>query len=106
MSNVSEPVLAAQTGRLQNDDDQLSVVLTRAQVVKQIEARLSDVIDDEALAAWAFDRFYAEEMGSIDFEPEAEPAIADALDELMFGDDPSFRLDERELQNLVARLSV
>jgi hypothetical protein len=106
MSNVSEPILTAETRRQQNDEDHLSVMLTRTQVVEKIQARLSGVIDDEALAAWAFDRFYAEEMGAIDFEPEGEPAIADALDELMFGDDPSFRLDERELQNLVARLNV
>ena len=79
-------------------------VLRRTAVARQIEARLAGLLDDATLAAWAFDRFYAEELGSEAFESGAEEAIADALDALMFDDDPSFRLDEAELRGLLARL--
>jgi hypothetical protein len=78
--------------------------LTPAAVVEQIEARLAGRLNDAALAAWAFDRFYAEELGEEEFAADAGQAIADALDALMFGDDPSFRLDEEELQALAAQL--
>ena len=79
-------------------------MLTRAAVIAQIEARLAGRLDDAALAAWAFDRFYAEELGTEHYESGAEPAIADALDALMFDDDPGFRLEEGELRALVAQL--
>ncbi|MFL5806689.1 MAG: hypothetical protein ACJ8CR_33795 [Roseiflexaceae bacterium] len=79
-------------------------VLTRAAVIAQIEARLAGRLDDAALATWAFDRFYAEELGTEHYESDAGPVIADALDALMFDDDPGFRLDEEELRALVAQL--
>ncbi len=81
-------------------------VLTSAAVIEQIEARLAGRLGDMALAAWAFDRFYAEELGEEEFAAGAEQAIADALDALMFGDDPSFRLNEEELRALVAQLRM
>ena len=77
---------------------------TRASIAARIEARLSGQITDAALAAWAFDRFYAEELGSEAYEIGAEATIADVLDALMFADDPGFRLDEEELRGLVAQL--
>jgi hypothetical protein len=79
--------------------------ITRAAVIAQVEQRLSGQLSDAALAAWAFDRFYAAELGQEQYEAGAEAAIDDALDTLMFDDDPSFRLDEEELRNLIARLS-
>ena len=79
-------------------------LITRVALVARIEARLSGQITDSALAAWAFDRFYAEELGEETYEPGAEPAIADALDALMFSDDPGFQLDEEELRALIAQL--
>ena len=81
-------------------------ITTRAMVVAQIEARLSSQFTDTALAAWAFDRFYAEELGSEAYEAGAESVITDVLDALMFGDDPGFRLDEEELRALVAQLGT
>lgn len=84
--------------------DDRPAVLTRAALIERIEARMEGRLSDAALAAWAFDRFYAEEMGEEMYEPGAESAIADALDALMFGDDPGFRLDEEELRALVAQL--
>ena len=80
-------------------------VLTRTAVARQIEARLAGRLDDAALAAWAFDRFYAEELGAKAYEAGAERVIAAALDVLMFGDDPGFQLGEAELRALFARLS-
>ncbi|HJZ46677.1 MAG TPA: hypothetical protein VKE41_05910 [Roseiflexaceae bacterium] len=79
---------------------------TRAAIVAQIEARLAGQLSDTALAAWAFDRFYAEELGSEAYEAGSEEAVADALDALMFGDDPGFRLDEEELRALAAQLGT
>ncbi|MEO7912237.1 MAG: hypothetical protein ABIV47_21545 [Roseiflexaceae bacterium] len=81
-------------------------ITTRATIVKRIEARLAGQLTDTALAAWAFERFYAEELRSEAYEAGAEVAITDVLDALMFGDDPGFRLDEEELRALIAQLST
>ena len=83
-----------------------SAIITRVAVIGQLEARLSGTIDDAALAAWAFDRFYAAELGDEQLEPGAAASITDALDALMFGDDPSFRLDQEELRGLIAQLGT
>ena len=79
-------------------------ITTRAAIVARIEAHASGQLSDTALAAWAFDRFYAEESGNEAYEAGAEAAITDVLDALMFGDQPGFRLDEEELRALVAQL--
>ena len=81
-----------------------ATVTTRADIMAHIQARLNDQISNAALAKWAFDRFYAEEMGDEDFESGAEATIADVLDALMFGDDPDFMLDEAQLRDLLAQL--
>lgn len=81
-------------------------ITTRAAIAKRIEARLSGQLTDAALAAWAFERFYAEELGSEAYEAGAEVAIADVLDVLMFADDPGFRLVEEELRALIAQLGT
>ena len=52
MAQLPQPTLARAT------------ITTRATIVARIEARLSGQLTDTALAAWAFDRFYAEELGS------------------------------------------
>ena len=83
-----------------------SIVLVRVDLLKQIQARLEGQLDDPGLAAWAFEHFYAEETGQIDYEPGSEPVIAEVLDTLMFSDDPSFRLNEDELRELAVRLGV
>ena len=94
MSSPSQPISAQ------------ARITTRTAIVKRIEARLSGQLTDAALAAWAFERFYAEELGSEAYEAGAEVAITDVLDALMFGDDPGFRLDEEELRALVAQLGT
>ena len=81
-------------------------ILTRAAVIERIAARLDGRLDDVGLAAWAFDRFYAEELGTEEYEPGAGGVIADALDVLMFDDDPGFQLGEEELRTLIAQLGT
>ena len=80
------------------------MTLTRAAVIEQIRERLAGRLSSSALASWAFDQFYAVELGHEHYEAGAEPAIADALDALMFDDDRDFRLGEEELQTLAAQL--
>ena len=81
-------------------------ITTRAAIVARIEARLAAQLTDADLAAWAFDRFYAQELGNEAYETGAEALIAAVLDALMFGDDPGFRLDEEELRALAAQLDT
>jgi len=94
MAHLAQPALSRAT------------ITTRAAIVAHIEARLTGRFTDTALAAWAFDRFYAEELGSETYESGTESAITDVLDALMFGDDPGFRLDEEGLRALVAQLGT
>ncbi len=79
-------------------------VITRDMLAEQIEARLSGAITDETLAAWAFDRFYAVELGLAQLETGAEEPVAAVLDTLMFADHAAFRLEEEALRSLVAQL--
>ncbi|MBC8160581.1 MAG: hypothetical protein H7Z42_05105 [Roseiflexaceae bacterium] len=79
-------------------------IILRADVIAQVEAHLDGRLSQSNLAGWAFARFYAEELGQEAYEQGAEEALADALDVLMFDDDPSFALDEVELRDLIAKL--
>lgn len=81
-------------------------VITRDMVAEQIDQRLSGATTGEALAAWAFDRFYAVELGLAHLEAGAEKRISDALDALMFSDHEAFRLNEEELRRLAALLRM
>jgi hypothetical protein len=81
-------------------------IITREMLAEQIEARLSGAITDETLAAWAFDRFYAVELGLAQIETGAEERIADILDTLMFADHAAFRLEEGALRSLIAQLRM
>jgi hypothetical protein len=84
--------------------DACETIVSRAAVIAKIEEHLAGKLSAAALANWAFDRFYALELGQEQFETEAEPVIANALDTLMFDDDPHFRLDLEELRALIAQL--
>lgn len=85
--------------------DQADVpVIHRADVAAKIQARLVGKLSANALAGWAFDRFYAEELGNEAYETDAEAVIADVLDALMFSDDAGFGLSEAELRDLAAQL--
>jgi hypothetical protein len=80
-------------------------MLTREDLIAQIQARLERRLSDEQLASWAFDRFYACELGTETIEPAASARIAEALDELMFATDgPDFALDDAALHALITRL--
>jgi hypothetical protein len=82
------------------------MVITCTMVAEQIDERLSGALTNEALAAWAFDRFYDVELGLARFEEGAAARIADVLDALMFSDDEAFRLNEEELRRLAALLRM
>jgi len=79
-------------------------MLTRADVIAGIEEHLAGSLSAAALAAWAFDRFYAHDMGEEEFSEKDAEVIAAVLDDLMFADDAAFALDEPALRTLITRL--
>jgi hypothetical protein len=80
------------------------MILARSAVIAKLEDRLAGRVDDAWIANWAFDTYYAIEQAQLEVEAaDAEP-IAEALDDLMFADEPSFALDEADLRRLIARL--
>jgi hypothetical protein len=82
-----------------------AATLTRAQLAEQIGQRLAGQITDARLAKWAFDHFYRLEVEEERCEEGAEELIAEALDALMFGDEPGFQLQDDELRALAERLT-
>lgn len=81
------------------------MIITRNDIITRIEDRLAGRMSAEALAAWAFDRFYAIEQGDEEAEADAAERTADILDELMFADDESFALDDAGLRRLIVLLT-
>lgn len=81
-------------------------MVTRTDIMIKIKEHLAGKLSSAALAAWAFDRFYAQEIGDEEFAEEEADVIAAVLDELMFADDASFALDEPALQTLITRLQA
>lgn len=79
-------------------------MLTRSDVRAKITAHLAGQITAAQLAAWAFARFYALEQATETCDPEDEAMLMEILDDLMFGDDPTFRLDGVALRTLLAQL--
>ena len=79
-------------------------VLTRAALRAQIEALLEGNQTAKQLAAWAFNQFYAYDTETLLFEQDAEDIMSEALDTLMFADDPAFALGSSELQALLTQL--
>jgi len=79
-------------------------VLTRQQLIAQLQAVIDGTTEAHALSGWAFDRFYGEEEGTVEFEPGYRRAISSVLDDLMFSDQPSFYLSAAELQQMVQHL--
>lgn len=80
-------------------------LLTRQQVIDHLRGAQQSAADARQLAGWAFDQFYAEEEGSIEYEPGFRRAIGAVLDDLMFADDPQFRLSAADLQRLIDQLT-
>jgi hypothetical protein len=82
-----------------------ATLVTKAEVIAQLQRRLDGQLSEAQLAEWAFARFYAVELGNEALETYGAQAIAAVLDDLMFAtDDPSFALDDEALRGLIARL--
>lgn len=80
------------------------MIVTRNDVLTQLDHYLAGAINAEQLAGWAFDRFYAIEQGVEMVEATDADVIADTLDELMFADAAPFALTPGDVQRLIARL--
>lgn len=78
--------------------------LTRQQLIDQLQAAAQGTLASTQLSAWAFDQFYAEEAGTIEFEPGFRRPISTVLDDLMFGDQPGFHLSDADLQQMITHL--
>lgn len=76
-------------------------VLTRQQLIEQLQAAADGKAEPQQLSGWAFDHFYAEEEGIVEFEPGYRRVIAAVLDDLMFGDQPGFYLTATELHQMI-----
>lgn len=76
-------------------------VLTRQQLIEQLQAAAAGKTEAQQLSGWAFDHFYAEEEGTVEFEPGYRRVIAAVLDDLMFGDQPGFYLSDTELNQMI-----
>jgi hypothetical protein len=79
-------------------------MVQRNDLIAKVNERLSGTLSDAALAAWAFDIFYAIEQEEEEVVAEDSEIVADILDELMFADEESFALDDADLRRLIARL--
>lgn len=78
--------------------------MVRSAIIAQIQQHMAGAIDAAALAAWAFNQFYAIEQAEAELPPAEAACIMDVLDALMFGDDPHFALNRSDLQRLIAQL--
>lgn len=81
-------------------------LLTRQHLIEQLSAAEQGTVDASHLAHWAFDQFYAEEAGSIEFEPGYRRVIGETLDDLMFGDEPDFAVSTAEIRKMIQRLAT
>lgn len=79
-------------------------LLTRQDVIVQLEALEQGTIAAQAVAAWAFDQFYAAEEGKIAFEPGYRRAIGAVLDDLMFGDQPDLIVSAADARQMIEHL--
>lgn len=79
-------------------------VLSHQHVLAQLCTAEAGALDTQNLANWAFDQFYAEEAGAVQFEPGYRRVISATLDDLMFGDEESFRLTHADVQRLIQQL--
>lgn len=87
-------------------------LLTRQLLIDQLRAaRAASGADgmvpvgvSQRIAGWAFDQFYAEEEGTVEFEPGYRRLISATLDDLMFSDQPDFQLAAADLDRRIADL--
>ncbi len=83
----------------------MTVVLTRAELVDQVDRFISGSIKGQALARWAFDRFYQREEGALDYEPGFGAVIDAVLEELTWADSAPFALSVEQAAQLRRRLA-
>lgn len=79
-------------------------ILTRQQLIDQLHATTAGTQDAQQLARWAFDQFYAEEEGAIEYEAGFRRVISAVLDDLMFGDAPGFSLTASDARRMIEEL--
>jgi hypothetical protein len=79
-------------------------MITRAEVIAQIEACLDGQLSIASLASWAFDRFYELELNDESLDEANDTVLATALDDLTFADEQDFALDEADLRRLLTFL--
>lgn len=86
-------------------------ILTRQMLIDKLRAAAVSASTQQrtgaagaSLASWAFDQFYAEEEGSISFEPGYRRVIGAAIDDVMFSDQPGFQLSADDLAQMIDRL--
>lgn len=78
--------------------------LTRQMLIDQLHAVETGTQPATNLATWAFDQFYAEEAGEIEYEAGFRRIIGHTLDDLMFGDAPGFTLSANEARRMIEEL--
>jgi hypothetical protein len=79
-------------------------VLTRQDIIAQLRGTKKGALTAQQLADWAFDQFYAEEEGAVQFEPGYRKVIAVVLDDLMFADTETFNLTADDVERMVQQL--
>ena len=82
----------------------MTPVLTRQAIREQLERFATGSLSREALAAWAFDRFYDEAEGQLEYEAGSDEIIDAVLEELAWADSAPFTLDATAARRLQQRL--
>lgn len=83
----------------------MTTILSREAVRAEIERFVQGALSGQALAAWAFAQFYAEEEGRLAYEAGYGAVIDNVLDELMWGDSPPFTLEVEAARHLQQQLA-
>lgn len=80
--------------------------LTRQSLIQRLQAARNEPAMLQQLSGWAFDHFYAEEEGNLEFEPGYRATISSVLDDLMFGDEAAFALTTDDVARLIRKLET
>ena len=78
--------------------------LTRQTLIERLRAARAAPDVARQLPAWAFDQFYAEEEGTLEFEPGYRAIMQAVLDDLMFADSAAFALKDDDIERMIAAL--
>ncbi len=80
--------------------------LTRQILIEHLRAVHNEPALLRQLPGWAFDHFYAEEEGTLEFESGYRLIISSVLDDLMFGDEAAFALTTDDVERLIGKLEA